>query len=126
MVNSRSLRCLSAASLCAAAMTLAACDSGTTTPPPPAGPTTAPAPSAVTAATQAVTDAANDAVKAAQAKIDEVAQYIKDNKLDAADKALTELETNKASLPADIQAKLPELRTLLDTAKKAAAVKLPG
>ena len=59
-----------------------------------------------------------------------ITQYIKDNKLDSADKALSALEAEKASLPVDIQNKLPELRTLLDAAKAKAGtgtgLKLPG
>ena len=56
----------------------------------------------------------------AQAKIEEVTQYIKDNKLDAADKALTEVEKIKDKLPEAVQQKLTDARAMLDKAKAAA------
>ncbi|MGB7159968.1 MAG: hypothetical protein WBD40_18020 [Tepidisphaeraceae bacterium] len=71
-------------------------------------------------------DAAADAVAASPAaaeatkQIEQVTTYIKENKLDLAETTLKKLEDNKASLPAAIQTKLPSVRTMLDTAKKAA------
>lgn len=125
-----SLRMAAAAGLCSAALFCAACNNNeptTPAPPPPPSPVVSPVAPATTpaAATAAVTD---EAVKAAQAKLDEVTQYIKDNKLDAADKALTDLEQNKASLPPAVQEQLPSVRSALNAAKTAAGsgVKLPG
>ncbi len=119
MKNSQSLRLLAAVGLCSATLLCAACNDNT----PPAA--TAPAPSGPTST---VPPAVTDAVTAAQAKLDEVTQYIKDNKLDSADKALSALEAQKASLPVDIQNKLPEVRAALDAAKAKAGtgLKLPG
>ena len=127
MKESRSLRLLAAAGLCTAALLCAACNDNTPPSAPPAPPrpvTTAPA----ATATPALPTTVSDTVKVAQAKLDEVTQYIKDNKLDSADKALTALEEAKASLPEDIQNKLPELRAALNAAKAKAGtgLKLPG
>lgn len=57
------------------------------------------------------------AAKEAQARLDEVAQLIKDNKFDLADAGLKKLEENKASLPEAVQSRLPEFRKTLDAAK---------
>jgi hypothetical protein len=86
-------------------------------------PTTAPSvpPAANTAASATEADA--------QAKYQQVLDYIKDNKLDLADKSLTELEKNKATLPTQVAGQLPTARSALDAAKAknaAGAVKLPG
>lgn len=70
------------------------------------------------------TKAADAALKAAEGQIEQVMNYVKENKLDLAEQALAKLEASKASLPAAIQAKLPTARQALDAAK-AAAGKLP-
>jgi hypothetical protein len=64
----------------------------------------------------------------AQAKLDQVMQYVKDNKLDLADTTLKQLENNKASLPVSVADKLPNARQMINTAKAggAAGIKLPG
>ena len=116
MTPSTSIRLLGIAALAGASLLWAGCENNTA-PTPPTPPTT----------TSAASAAADAALKAAQAKLNEVTAYIKDNKLDAADKALTALEENKASLPEAIQKQLPEVRSTLDAAKKAAGgMKLPG
>jgi hypothetical protein len=62
----------------------------------------------------------------AQKLIDQAMAYIKENKLDLADKAVTQLEGMKASLSPALQKQVDNARSLLDTAKKAGAVKLPA
>jgi hypothetical protein len=115
MTRFASIRLLGVAALAGASVLWAGCENNTST-------STQPSPSSGTLST-----AAADAVKAGQAKVDEVLQYIKDNKLDAADKALTALENNKASLPPEIQNKLPEVRAALNAAKaRVGGMKLPG
>jgi hypothetical protein len=90
-----------------------------------------------TPATSAVTGAASSAVSAAatqssavageaQKLIDQATTYIKENKLDLAEKAVTQLEGMKASLSPALQKQVDNARGLLDTAKKAGAVKLPA
>jgi hypothetical protein len=46
-----------------------------------------------------------------------VVEYIKENKLDLADKGLKELEENQASLPDVVKNQLPTVRKTLDAAK---------
>lgn len=65
------------------------------------------------------------AAKAAEGQMQQVMDYIKENKLDLAEQALTKLEASKTSLPAAVQTKLPTARQALDAAK-AAAGKLPS
>ena len=65
------------------------------------------------------------AAKAAEGQVQQVMDYIKENKLDLAEQALTKLEASKTSLPAAVQTKLPTARQALDAAK-AAAGKLPS
>jgi len=98
-----------------------------------------------TPATPAIADAAKSAeaqsaaattkptAADAQTKLDLVTQYIKDKKYDLADKLLSELEANKASLPSSIQGQIPTVRAALTTAKAGAgasetigAVKMPS
>jgi len=108
------IRLLTAASLCAAALLCTACNKDET---PAPAPTPAPTAANSNPIGAAVNTAVNDAAKAAQAKVDEITQYVKDNKVEAADKALAELETNKTSLPAKLQEQLPALRKAIDAAK---------
>ena len=74
------------------------------------------------------TGAAPDAAKDSEAKLDEIAQLIKDKKYDVADAALKKLEDNKASLPEPVQGKLGDLRKSLDAAKAlgGTGVQVPG
>lgn len=81
-------------------------------------------------ANSAVTEskgAMDGAAAEAQKKLDQVMEYVKENKLDLADKGLKELEDNKASLPQVIQDRLPTARKTLDAAKagNATGLKLP-
>ena len=68
------------------------------------------------------------AAKAAEGQVQQVMDYIKENKLDLAEQALAKLEAAKASLPAAIQDKLATARQALNTAKAAAGKlqNLPG
>ncbi len=63
--------------------------------------------------------AANDLTTLATQKLDEAVTYIKQNKVDVADKIGSELEGRKASLPAAIQQRLADVRKMVDTAKAA-------
>ncbi len=73
-----------------------------------------------------------DAASESQAKIlyDQITGYVKDNKLDLADKSLTELQAIKPKLSADWQAKIDALADTVSKAKAAmggnAIPKLPG
>jgi len=102
--------------------------------PAPATPAMPAAPSADAAAKDA-TAAAKDATAAANATtapaaaaatantaeaqklLDQAVQYIKDNKLDLADKTLTQLEGMKASLPPEYASKIDAARKSLTAAK---------
>ena len=75
-------------------------------------------------ASETAKEATDKLVTEAQAKLDQVTQYIKDNKLDAADKALTEVEKIKDKLPEAVQTKVADARKMLDNAK-ASAAKVP-
>ena len=86
-------------------------------PPAPAG---AVADARKSAEAQSAAPTTNPTAADAQTKLDLVTQYIKDKKYDLADKALSELEANKASLPTSIQGQLPTVRTALTTAKAGA------
>jgi hypothetical protein len=102
---------------------------------PGAGTPTAAAPSAdaTAAAPAGATTAPAMTAAEAQTKLDQVTQYIKENKLELAETTLKQLENNKASLPVSVADKLPQARTLLNTAKTggtvkdaASGLKLPG
>jgi hypothetical protein len=71
----------------------------------------------------AAADAANTSAASADAtkQVQQVMTYIKENKLDLAETTLKKLEDNKASLPKAVQDQLASARTMLDSAKKAAA-----
>lgn len=60
--------------------------------------------------------------------IDQATTYIKENKWDLAESTVKQLEGMKASLPADYQGQVDNVRKMLDTAKAAAGsgIKLPG
>ncbi len=76
----------------------------------------------------AATDgAASSLTAAAEKKLSEVGDYIKNNKLDLADKTLKEVEANEASLPESIKEQIPTIRKTLDAAKAAnnSGVKMP-
>ena len=97
--------------------------------------TPAPAPSATPAPSDPATPAApptaapaDDAMAAATAKANELLQqgmtYVKENKLDLAEKALTQLEGMKGQLPPEWAPRIEQLRTAINTAK--ASGKIPG
>jgi len=123
------------------------CDSGDNTtpatPPTPTTPTptptatadgaTAPSAAAPSAAAGSSGSAAPTTAPAltateAQTKLDQVTQYVKENKLELAETTLKQLEDNKASLPVTVADKLPEARKMLTAAKAggAAGLTLPG
>ena len=79
------------------------------------------------AADKAAADkAAADKAAEAQSLLAKVLEYVKDKKLDLAEESLKKLETQKSSLPADMQTKVSSARTALDAAKAADKIKLPG
>lgn len=88
----------------------------TATPAMPAMPQTAADKMAVPDTSKAADTAAGVSADT-QAKLDQITGYIKDKKYDLAEKALSELEANKASLPASVQGQLGNLRTALNAAK---------
>ncbi len=57
------------------------------------------------------------ATEKAQTLYDEAVKYIQENKLDLAEKSLTQLESMKAQLPADWQSKLASAQEMLTKAK---------
>ena len=61
----------------------------------------------------------------ADALLTQASDYIKNNKLDLADQAVTKLQEMKSSLPTEYGPKIDELKTALDAAK-ASGGKLPG
>jgi hypothetical protein len=89
-------------------------------------PATAAVGQATAAATQSVAGDAALASTEAQKLLDQAMAYIKENKLDLAEKAVSQLEGMKASLSPEMAKQVDNARSLLDTAKKAGAVKLPA
>ena len=79
----------------------------------------------IAGASSAAKDATNATVAEAQTKLDQVTQYIKDNKLDLAETTLSGLEKMKASLPEAIQNQLASARSALNAAKAKAATGTP-
>ena len=70
-------------------------------------------------------DASADLTKDAAKKLDDIKQYIADKKFDQADAALKTLEGMKDKLPQAVQDQLGNVRSLLDKAKTAGAIKTP-
>ena len=74
-----------------------------------------------------VQEEVGEGAEAAVAKADEllakVLDYIKENKLDDAQKQLKALEDMKSSLPKDLQEKIEQARKSLDAAKAGTALK---
>lgn len=66
------------------------------------------------------------AVQQAKEKLGQVMEYIKENKLDLADKALTELEGMKDKFPEAIQTQIANARSALNAAKSGKGLSLPG
>ena len=92
----------------------------------PAAAPAAPAPAlpdagaVVNSAVDTAKPAADAAVADATTKLEQVTQYIKDHKLDLAETTLKGLEDHKAQLPASIQPKVDQARSMLNAAKAAA------
>jgi len=107
-----------------AAGLMVGCDSKKEEPAAPAQPSGTPAVDQVTKditkAVDTAKNAAQDLVASAEKRIQEALQYVKENKLDAADKILKELEAVRNSLPEAVQKQLTQARTALDAARKAA------
>ena len=70
--------------------------------------------------------AKNPAAAESQKQLTQVMDYIRDKKWDMAETTLKTLETNKASLPAEMQAQVTNARTMLDAAKKGIATTNPA
>jgi len=70
--------------------------------------------------------AANPAAAASAKQVEQVMTYIRDKKWDMAETTLKTLETNKATLPAEIQTQVNNARTMLDAAKKGVAATAPA
>jgi hypothetical protein len=85
-----------------------------------AGDKAAPAAAAVPADTAAAPAAAAEGDAKAQATdlLTKVETYVKENKMDLAEKALAELDKLKPQLPAEYQSKIDTAHTMFDTAKK--------
>lgn len=142
-------------SLVLLALAFAGCDKGDNTNTP--APTAPPKPTASNDMGAAAEKAAGDAQKAAadakheadaaasnaadagasamaavetQAKglLEQAQNYIKENKLDLAEKAVTQLDALKSKLPAEWASKIDNVKSMLETAKKGAAAlpSLPG
>ena len=54
-----------------------------------------------------------------KAKMTEAMTYVKEHKLELADKSLTQVEQHKTSIPADYYPKIDSLRKMIDSAKAA-------
>ncbi len=91
-----------------------------------AAPSDVPAASATTAPAAAGAAAAADSQ--AQKLIDQAMQYVKDNKYDLADKALTQADGMKSSLSPTLQSALEKAHSAVNAAKAAGGtgIKLPG
>ena len=88
------------------------------------------APSDVPAASATTAPAAGAAAADSQAQklIDQAMQYVKDNKYDLADKALTQADGMKSSLSPTLQSALEKAHSAVNAAKAAGGtgIKLPG
>jgi hypothetical protein len=103
-------------------------ESTTAAPAPTAAPDVAPVPTQAPTAPPATMPADAGAMDDVTAKANELLQqgmnYVKENKLDLAEKTLTQLEGMKAQLPAEWSPRIEQLRTAINAAK--AGGKLPG
>lgn len=81
---------------------------------------------AAPAATQAAAGATSAVEAEAQKLLDQATAYIKENKLDLADKTLTQLEGMKAQLSPTLAKGVDNARSLLNTAKAGGGLKLPS
>ena len=67
---------------------------------------------------------AKDLTALATQKLDQAVKYVKENKVDLADKIVAELEKEKASLSPALQQRLADVRKMIDAAK-ASGVSIP-
>lgn len=117
------------------APTTEAAPTATVKPAMPGVPTTIPAlpttPPSMAPATAAAGSAAAASTTTADTLMKQASDYISQNKMDLADKTVSELETMKPNLPAQYGPQIDQLKDLLDKAKAAggklpAGMKLPG
>lgn len=131
------MRTLAICSMVLAGAMVVGCDTKTDNKPTPATPAIPGAPSTPSHgnatpesvghdAAEKAASLSDTAVKEAQEKVTQVVQYIKENKLDLAEKALNELEKIKDSLPESIRSQLANARSMLDAAKSGKGLTLPG
>jgi hypothetical protein len=80
-------------------------------------PTNSPPPAVPAAANSAAADASNAAQAQAKQLIDQAMQYIKENKLDLAEKALNQLDSMKSQLPPEMAPRIEQVRSALKAAK---------
>jgi hypothetical protein len=78
----------------------------------------APADAAAAAPADSAAAATGDAKAQATDLLTKVTTYVKENKMDLAEKALAELDKLKPQLPAEYQSKIDAAHTMFDTAKK--------
>lgn len=71
-------------------------------------------------------EAAGNAQSQATELITQVTNYVKDNKMDLAEKALAQLDKLKPSLPEAFQGKIDAAHKMFDTAKQGSALKEAG
>jgi len=70
--------------------------------------------------------AAAEMAEAAKVLLDETRQYIDDNKLELAEKSLAKLDEMKPKLPESYHDKIDSAHKLLEAAKAAGGIKMPG
>jgi hypothetical protein len=102
----------------ALALALGACGDNSSSPPPSGG-----TPATPSGAAPSVTSAAK---AQADKLITDATDYVKNNKMDLADKAITQLEQMKPNLPPEYGPKIDDLRKMFNTAKAGGGMKLPG
>jgi hypothetical protein len=103
--------------LCLFSAAMIGCDKGTDT--APATKVEQAVKSAGDAAAQKASDVASAVTTEAQKYLDQVNQFIKENKLNEADAVLTKLEALKDKLPAEWAAKINSAKEMLAKAKSA-------
>ncbi|MCC6422557.1 MAG: hypothetical protein IT447_03695 [Phycisphaerales bacterium] len=126
------MRTLALCSIVLAGAMVVGCDTKTET--KPATPAVPGAPASGSESPKSIGDAITEkaasvsdaAVKEAQTKIEQAITYIKENKLDLAEKALTELDKIKDKLPESIQSQLANAHSMLNAAKSGKGLTLPG
>ncbi len=74
----------------------------------------------------ALSDESKAWVEKAKPLIEQATNYIKENKYDLAQQAIDKLNEMKDHLPTSLQDQVANLQKMLDTAKGAGGVKLPG